>query len=317
MNMADVVTLVNPDKLERNDDNPRLIFRQEDLDALQQSIASQGILVPLTVFKEGRGYRLLDGERRWRCAIKLGLSQVPVIVQPKPERLQNIMMMFAIHHARKDWDPLPTAMKLQDLEDEFTKRNSRKPNEKELAGLASLSRGEVRRLKKLLGLPKSYRDDLLKELDKPRAEQVLTVDHVLEATTAASLLRKRGIVDDDRAEDQLRKAIIGKFRTKVINNTVAPRKLARMARAVERNELPLASAKQVIKKLIDIPNYDIDSAFRDSVEQVDFEHNIEQHIDRLASALDEHRRRRYKLSDTLTRKLESLEVAIRKIISQG
>jgi len=314
--MAEVVTLLDPGKLERNKDNPRLIFRQDDLDALQKSIAEQGILVPLTVFKEGHGYRLLDGERRWRCAIKLRLSKVPVIVQPKPERLQNIMMMFAIHHARKDWDPLPTALKLQDLENEFTKRNGRKPNEEQLAGLASLSRGEVRRLKKLLALPESYREDLLKELDKPRSEQVLTVDHVLEATTAASLLRKRGIVDD-KTEDQLRKSIIGKFRTRVINNTVAPRKLARMARAVEREELPLAQAKQVIRKFIDTPSYDIDSAFRDSVEQVDFEHSVEQHADRLAGALEEHRRRKYKLSDALSKKLESLGSAIRKIISQG
>ncbi len=314
--MADVVTLLDPGKLGRNKDNPRLIFRQDDLDALQQSIADQGILVPLTVFKEGHGYRLLDGERRWRCAIKLGLSKVPVIVQPKPERLQNIMMMFAIHHARKDWDPLPTALKLQDLEDEFTKRNGRKPNETELAGLASLSRGEVRRLKKLLALPESYRDDLLKELDKPRSEQVLTVDHVLEATTAASLLRKRGIVDH-KTEDQLRKSIISKFRTKVINNTVAPRKLARMARAVERNELSLVNAKHVIRKFIDSPTYDIDSAFRDSVEQVDFEHSVEQNVDRLASALKEHRHRGYKLSDALRKKLETLGSAIRKVTSQG
>lgn len=314
--MADVVTLLNPGKLERNKDNPRLIFRQDDLDALQQSIAEQGILVPLTVFKEGQGYRLLDGERRWRCAIKLGLSKIPVIVQPKPERLQNIMMMFAIHHARKDWDPLPTALKLQDLENEFAKRNGKKPNEEQLAGLASLSRGEVRRLKKLLALPESYREDLLKELDKPRSEQVLTVDHVIEATTAASLLRKRGVVDD-KSEDQLRKSIISKFRTKVINNTVAPRKLARMARAVERAELPLAQAKQVIRKFIDTPTYDIDSAFRDSVEQVDFEHSVEQYVDRLAGALEEHRHRKYKLSDALAKKLESLGSAIRKIISQG
>jgi hypothetical protein len=226
------------------------------------------------------------------------------------------MMMFAIHHARKDWAPLPTALKLQDLEDEFAKRNGRKPNEKQLAGLASLSRGEVRRLKKLLALPESYRDDLLKELDKPRSEQVLTVDHVLEATTAASLLRKRGIVDD-KTEDQLRRSIISKFRAKVINNTVAPRKLARMARAVERNELPLVNAKQVIRKFIDSPTYDIDSAFRDSVEQVDFEHSVEQNVDRLASALEEHQRRRYKLSSALRKKLESLGSAIRKVISQG
>jgi ParB family transcriptional regulator, chromosome partitioning protein len=313
--MADVVTLLDPKKLERNRDNPRLIFHREELDALQQSIADQGILVPLTVFKDGKGYRLLDGERRWRCAIKLGLPRIPVIVQPKPARLQNIMMMFAIHHARKDWDPLPTALKLQDLEAEFEKRNGRQPNEKELAGLASLSRGEVRRLKKLLRLPESYRRELLHELDKPRSEQVLTVDHVLEATTAASLLRKRGVVDES-TEDRLRKAIIGKFRTKVVKNTVAPRKLARMARAVARNELPLATAKHVIKKFIEIPSYDIDAAFRESVEQVDFEHGIEQQVDRLITGLEEHSRRRYKVSATLGDKLKQLDGVIRKTIAK-
>ena len=26
------------------------------------------------------------------------------------------MMMFAIHNARQDWDPLPTALKLEELE---------------------------------------------------------------------------------------------------------------------------------------------------------------------------------------------------------
>jgi ParB family transcriptional regulator, chromosome partitioning protein len=314
--MADVVTLLDPKKLERNRDNPRLIFRKEDLDALQQSIADQGILVPLTVFKEGMGYRLLDGERRWRCAIKLGLPRVPVILQPKPERLQNIMMMFAIHHARRDWDPLPTAMKLQDLEDEFEKRNKRKPSETQLAGLASLSRGEVRRLKKLLALPESYRAELLQELDKPKSEQILTVDHVLEATTAASLLRKRGVVDKD-AEDQLRRAIIGKFRTNVIKNTVAPRKLARMAQAVARNELPMANARNVIKKFIDSPSYDIDTAFHESVEQVDFEHGIEQQVTRLISGLEEHHRRKYKVSPSLEKKLEQLDSAIRKIIAEA
>jgi ParB/RepB/Spo0J family partition protein len=136
--VADVVTLLNPHSLDRNPDNPRLVFRQDDLESLEKSIADQGILVPLTVFREGKNYRLLDGERRWRCALKLGLSKIPVIVQPKPERLQNIMMMFAIHHARTDWDPLPTALKLQDLETEFQRRHGRTPTETELAGLASL-----------------------------------------------------------------------------------------------------------------------------------------------------------------------------------
>ena len=95
------------------------------------------------------------------------------------------MMMFAIHKSRKDWDPLPTALKLADLEKEYTRRNDKKPTESELAGIASLSRGEVRRLKKLLGLPEEYRKILLAELEKPRSQQVITVDHVIEATKGA------------------------------------------------------------------------------------------------------------------------------------
>lgn len=308
--MPDVVTLLEPHNLQRNPDNPRLIFRQVDLDALQDSIAEQGILVPLTVYRDGKIHRILDGERRWKCALKLGLSKVPAILQPKPERMQNIMMMFAIHHARKDWDPLPTALKLQDLEDEFSKRHSRNPTELELAGLASLSRGEVRRLKKLLKLPEVYRAELLQELDKPRSEQILTVDHVLEATTAASLLRKREIVDSD-TEERLRRAIIGKFRTGVINNTVAPRKLAKLARAVARHEVPLQQAKRVVARLISEPKYDIDRAFTDSIEQVDFEHNIEQLASRVVSALEEHKQRGYRIPSGLTETLKNLLDSVR------
>jgi ParB family chromosome partitioning protein len=303
--VADNVSLIDPKSLDRNPDNPRLVFRQDDLDSLQKSIADQGILVPLTVFREGRGYRLLDGERRWRCALKLGLSKVPVIVQPKPERLQNLMMMFAIHHARTDWDPLPTALKLQDLEDEFQRRHGRAPTETELAGLASLSRGEVRRLKKLLGLPDQYREELLEELNKPRSEQILTVDHVLEATTAASQLRRRGIVDD-RGEEKLRRSIVNKFRTGVIQSTVDPRKLARLARAVERQEVPMATAQRVTERLTEDDSYDINSAFHDSVEKVDFEHSVEQLSLRLQEALKEHKRRRYGLSPALSTTLRAL-----------
>ena len=115
------VELIDTRHIHQNPDNPRLIFRISELQELESSIAEQGILVPLTLFKDGQKFILLDGERRWRCATKLGLHRVPAIVQPKPERMQNIMMMFAIHNARRDWDPLPTALKLKELEAELQK----------------------------------------------------------------------------------------------------------------------------------------------------------------------------------------------------
>lgn len=268
--------------------------------------------MPLSVFQDGKRYVILDGERRWRCAIKLSLDRVPVIVQPKPDRLQNIMMMFAIHNARRDWDPLPTALKMQELEGEFAKRQGRAPTEIELAELASLSRGEVRRLKNLLRLPQSYLDELMAELEKPRSQQI-TVDHVLEATRGAAALRKRDVIDA-KEEDQLRRAIITKFRSKVIDNTVAPRQLARIARAVERNEVSVALARRVTVKLIEDPAYSIEDAFAGSVEQFDFEHTVEQASERLADNLALHQLRGYEVGDALRASLERLDRRIRRLL---
>lgn len=183
--MAESVRLVDPRRIDRNPENPRLVFRQDELDALADSIERQGILVPLTLYEDGKKYRILDGERRWRCALKLGMPQVPAILVGKPDRMTNLMMMFAIHHRRNEWDPLPTAQKLKVLDELYEKRYGRKPRERELAELASLKIGEVRRLKKLLGLPEEYLHLLLQELEKPRSEQNLTVDQVLESSVAA------------------------------------------------------------------------------------------------------------------------------------
>ena len=303
--MPDVVRLLDPHKIKRNPENPRLIFHQDELEALQESIAQQGILVPLTTFQDGSEFFLLDGERRWRCAIKLGLSKVPVVVQPKPDRLQNIMMMFGIHKVRKDWDPLPTALKLEDLEKEFAKRNGRRPTETELTGIASLSRGEVRRLKKLLQLPSELKSELMAELRKPRSQQELTVDQVLEATKGSEALRKRSIIDEVR-EAELRKALIHKFRKGIIKSTVDPRKLVKLSRAVVRNEISSETASKAVSKLIDDPSYSIDAAFEETVEQVEFQHNLEQLADRILTRLEDHRERKYRLSVSLREKLRRL-----------
>jgi ParB/RepB/Spo0J family partition protein len=309
--MAETVRLINPQKLSRNKENPRLIFREDELQSLQESIENQGILVPLTVFQDKSRFILLDGERRWRCAVKLGLKNVPVVIQPKPDRVQNIMMMFAIHKARSDWDPLPTALKLRELEQVLTRRHRKRPTEETLAAAASMSRGEVRRYRKILQLSQEYQDELMQELEKPRGEQELSVDQVLESTKGASALRKRKIIDA-REERRLNKALIRKFRERVITNTVAPRKLAKIARAVERREIRKPIAQRVVQKLISTPHYTIDQAFRDSVEQVDYEHSLEQLITRLETSLAEHQRRGYEAGDSLSDAIRRLIRTLRK-----
>ncbi|WP_454860109.1 ParB/RepB/Spo0J family partition protein [Promicromonospora soli] len=281
---AGSVLLLSPDQIVQNPENPRIIFREEELRELQDSIAQQGILVPLTVYRTGSKFVILDGERRWRCARRLALSSVPVIAQPEPTKIQNIMMMFAIHHTRKQWDPLPTAYKLQQLEDLYFQVEGRRPNEAALAQLASISRGEVRRLKNMLALPEHFRAELMEEGEKPRSEQRLTVDHVLEATRGARTLRQRNVIDESTANN-LTEAIVDKFRHGTLTSTVEPRQLARMARAVERKEVTSSAVARAVDRLIVEPSYTIGDAFKDSVARADLEHTVEMQVRRLRDQL--------------------------------
>lgn len=307
------ISLIEPQKLRPNPENPRLIFRQDELRILQDSIKHQGILVPLTVYRERSGYVILDGERRWRCALKLALNTVPAIVQPKPDPLQNLMMMFAIHNQRQEWDPLPTAYKLQELERRVTEEWGRLPTESELAELASITRGEVRRLKVLLTLPQEYRDELMQELEKPRPQQVLTVDHVLEATRGAAALAKRGILNAGE-EEKLRRAVVDKFKEGRLTSTVEPRLLARMARAVDREEISPRVARHVVDQIINDPTYTVQDAFKGSVEAADFAHGTEQLADRLAARISEHETEDFAPTDSLRETLQELTRSIRRFL---
>jgi ParB/RepB/Spo0J family partition protein len=304
--VTESVRLIDPRLVEPNPENPRLIFRQDELDALSESIKRQGILVPLTLYPDGKKFKILDGERRWRCSIKLALKVVPAILVDKPDRMTNLMMMFAIHHRRDEWEPLPTAEKLRVLEELYSARYGKSPTERELAELASLKIGEVRRLKKLLGLPQQYRDMLMAELLKPKSEQKVTVDHVIEAQAAAASLRKRGVLQSDREEDALRESIISKFRDGIIDNTVAPRKLAKVARAVERGDISVDTARSAALKLKNVKSYSIDSAFDDTVADKDDQHAAEMLAVRLAEKLSYLNDRKIAFSDGLRLALKRL-----------
>lgn len=275
--MAARVELIDPAKISPNPDNPRLIFRIQELEELEQSIESQGILVPLAVYSEGKKFILLDGERRWRCSRKLGLHNVPAIVQPKPERVQNIMMMFAIHNARRDWDPLPTALKLQDLERELTRSKGTKLTETELAAAASLSRGAVRRYRKILRIPKDIQKLLLKDLDDPSNKNPLSVDQVIEAVDAAEgLSEAKVIVEFEKRE--IIDVVIQKFRDDVIRNTVEPRKLGAIGRAVVKGELSLNVARRGVRRFLSRPKMEISELVSETIENVERHKSLDRNL---------------------------------------
>lgn len=146
------------DKLKPNPHNPRMLFDREDMHVLRDSIAHVGILVPLTVYQEKStgDYVILDGQRRWICAQEVGLKIVPVNEVAEPTTVQNIVTMFQIHKLRKDWELMPTALKLEVL-----MRALKEVRGSALAELTGLDEAVVVRCKKLLAYNKKYQDMML------------------------------------------------------------------------------------------------------------------------------------------------------------
>lgn len=147
-----------------NPHNPRLIFDSVELEELKTSILKVGILVPLTVYENTKDhpktkYILLDGERRWRCALELGLDDIPANIIDEPtDTAQNLLFMFNIHHFRKEWPLFPTALKLEVLIEELGTNQ-----ERTLSELTGLTRSTITRCKVLLWYPEKYRGVLMEK----------------------------------------------------------------------------------------------------------------------------------------------------------
>lgn len=63
-----------------NPNQPRKYFDPNAMDELAESIAQYGLIQPITVRKNGRGYELIAGERRFRASIAAGLKEIPAVI---------------------------------------------------------------------------------------------------------------------------------------------------------------------------------------------------------------------------------------------
>ena len=255
---------IDPDIIMPNPDNPRLIFREREMSQLLDSISRNGIKVPLLVYAERDGFALIDGERRWRCALRLNLDEVPAIVQPKLNRFENILMMFNIHNVRVDWDLMPMALKIADVR-VMAAAEGQGTSPQDLAALTGVPLPTIRRTLELLELPSKYQKLLLKEAEKPKEDQEITADLFIEVLKSRRAI-KRYVpeVFDSVGEDGYLDAMVEKYRTNVVENVVRFRDVSRIARAERASEDPRAAAKALVK-LVKQPSRTIEQAYDNTV----------------------------------------------------
>ncbi|HTM22539.1 MAG TPA: ParB/RepB/Spo0J family partition protein [Kofleriaceae bacterium] len=103
-------------------EQPRKRFEEGQLVELADSIRAHGIIQPLIVRprpeRDGGGFLLIAGERRWRAAQRAGLAQVPVVVQ-EVDSTEAFERALVENLQRADLNPLEEAEAYRRLVDEL------------------------------------------------------------------------------------------------------------------------------------------------------------------------------------------------------
>jgi ParB/RepB/Spo0J family partition protein len=245
---------LSPKEIYKNPHNPRLIFKEESMRLLKESIREVGILVPLIVYKgksDGK-YYLLDGERRWRCALELGLEKVPANIIPEPTETSNILTMFNIHNVREAWEPMPTALKLEVLMRLLNVRSDQK-----LAALTGLKVGTIRSLKKLLAYDKKYQDMMI----LATGEDKVKTNFFVELYPVFSAIEKYlPQIHRKYTRNDIIDRLIEKYRNNVITDVIDFRQLTSMIRAIDKGA-PQQKVQELVIRVIEDPKFSIRDAY--------------------------------------------------------
>ena len=106
-------------KVEPRQEQPRNYFDEEALQALADSIATHGIIQPITVRPLPNGqYQIIAGERRWRASRLAGLSEVPVRVLEADDRTTAELALVE-NLQREDLNPMEEAKGYKALMEEY------------------------------------------------------------------------------------------------------------------------------------------------------------------------------------------------------
>jgi len=154
MTGSDKLSTLPLNLIEPNPLQPRGTILPHTLDSLKESIQEHGILEPLVIAHTPAGYQIIAGERRWRAAKALGLSEVPVII--KETTPKGMLEMAIVENVqRTDLNPIERGKAFSRLMQEFGLTNG------EIAKRVSKSPAYVSNTLKLLELPDALKDGLI------------------------------------------------------------------------------------------------------------------------------------------------------------
>jgi ParB family chromosome partitioning protein len=224
---GDTLVQIRIDQVEANPNQPRKTFDSNALDELTASIRSSGLIQPVVVRRQGLGYQLIAGERRWRAARQAGLTQIPAIVREVTDA-ESLELALVENLLREDLNPMEEGEAYDKLLSQFGW------TQEELAHRVGKDRSSISNALRLMRLPLPIQEDL-------RGGR-LTMGHaraLLALPTPAEQLKLR---DDILAHDWSVRATEDSIRT---TTETRPRRPKQRRRSVE-----LAAVEEALQRAL-------------------------------------------------------------------
>lgn len=154
-----------------NPDQPRTTFDEEALDELASSIRELGIIQPLSLRKTGPdSYQIIAGERRYRAAIKAGLTSVPAYIRTANDSELTEMALIE-NIQREDLNAIEIALTFKKLIDQYNLTQER------LSERIGKKRATIANFLRLLKLPAEVQLGLRdKRVDMGHARALLSIE---------------------------------------------------------------------------------------------------------------------------------------------
>ncbi len=166
---------------------PRKDFSAEALRELADSIREQGIVQPLIVRERGGQFELIAGERRWRAAQLLPLTEVPVIIRQADDRA--VLELALIENLqRENLNAIEEAHGYEQLTGQF------QLTQEEIAVKVGKSRAAVANALRLLKLPQTVQSYIREgRLSVGHAKVILGIADEKKLKLAAERIIKEGL----------------------------------------------------------------------------------------------------------------------------
>jgi len=151
---ASSFVMLRVDQIRQGRFQPRAVLSEAALDELKASIRQRGVIEPIIVRPVAHGtYELVAGERRWRAAKALGLSEVPAVIKALSDK-EALEYSLIENIQRENLNPLEEAKGYARLSEEFGY------TQEGIAAAVGKDRATIANLLRLLKLPQEIQHAL-------------------------------------------------------------------------------------------------------------------------------------------------------------